>query len=140
MRYLWESGIYRGPSQGQKSFKQFARKLSTFVQELSRQTAPEEVFMHCLRSACEGSPSMYQALASMETEQHKRMGYTVHCEDQREAADSTDNALIVQNDQGGAQMDITDGTAMTLRHQSHGHEPVILEEREISDQLSRAVG
>ena len=40
------------------------------------------------------------------------------------------NALIVLNDQGGGQMDVTDGTAMTLRSQSHGHEPVILEERE----------
>lgn len=46
------------------------------------------------------------------------------------------DALIVLNDQGGAQMDVSDGTVMTLRHQSHGHEPVILEERERERTLS----
>ena len=45
---------------------------------------------------------------------------------------SNDNSLIVLNDQGGAQMDVSGSTAMTLRHQAHGHEPIILSFQERS--------
>ena len=81
VRYLWESGVYGSASQRQESDEQRSGELGAFMQELSCQTAPEEIFMRCLRSACEGSPSMQQALASVEEEYSQRMGYGVHDDD-----------------------------------------------------------
>ena len=81
VRYLWESGVYGSTPQGREPDEQFARKLGAFVQELSRQTAPKEVFMRCLRCASEGSQPMQQALASMEKEQSAWMGHSVHGDD-----------------------------------------------------------
>ena len=81
VRYLWESGVYGSTPQGREPDEQFARKLGAFMQELSRQTAPKEVFMRCLRCASEGSQPMQQALASMEKEQSAWMGHSVHSDD-----------------------------------------------------------
>lgn len=81
MRYLWENWIHRGSSQRQKSNEQLTGQLSAFVQELSRQTAQAEIFMRCLRSSCKGEPSLQQALASMEKEQQKRVGYGIYGHD-----------------------------------------------------------
>ena len=81
VRYLWESGVYGSTPHGREPDEQFARKLGAFVQELSRQTAPKEVFMRCLRCASEGSQPMQQALASMEKEQSAWMGHSVHSDD-----------------------------------------------------------
>ena len=81
VRYLWESGVYGSTPQGREPDEQFTRKLGAFVQELSRQTAPKEVFMRCLRCASEGSQPMQQALASMEKEQSAWMGHSIHSDD-----------------------------------------------------------
>ena len=81
VRYLWESGVYGSTPQGREPDEQFTRKLGAFMQELSRQTAPKEVFMRCLRCASEGSQPMQQALASMEKEQSAWMGHSVHGDD-----------------------------------------------------------
>ena len=81
VRYLWESGVYGSTPQGREPDEQFTRKLGAFVQELSRQTAPKEVFMRCLRCASEGSQPMQQALASMEKEQSAWVGHSVHSDD-----------------------------------------------------------
>ena len=68
MRYLWESGVYGSSSHRQEPDEQLARKLGAFMQELSRQTAQDEIFMRCLRIASEGSQPLQQALASLEKE------------------------------------------------------------------------
>ena len=81
VRYLWESGVYGSTPQGREPDEQFARKLGAFMQELSRQTAPKEVFVRCLRCASEGSQPMQQALASIEKEQSAWMGHSVHGDD-----------------------------------------------------------
>ena len=88
VRYLWESGIYGSASQRQESDEQRSGELGAFMQELSCQTAPEKIFMRCLRSACEGSPSMQQALASVEKEYSQRMGYGVHDDDKNSTGES----------------------------------------------------
>ena len=83
MRYLWESGIYRGTPQGRESDEQQFGKLSALVQELSRQTAPYSCFMLCLRSACERTPAMQQTLASLEKEYSTWLGHGIHEDDKR---------------------------------------------------------
>lgn len=88
MRYLWERWIYGSASQGQEPDEQLARKLSAFVQKLSRQTAQREVFMRCLWCACEGTPAMQQTLASVEEQQQARLGHGLYCDDSREIGGS----------------------------------------------------
>ena len=88
MRYLWERWIYGSTSQRQEPDEQLARKLSAFVQKLSRQTAQREVFMRCLRYACEGTQAMQQTLASVEEQQQARLGHGLYCDDSRETGGS----------------------------------------------------
>jgi Fe-S cluster biosynthesis and repair protein YggX len=68
VRYLWESGVYGSTPHRQESDEQRSAELGALVQELSRQTAPREVFLRCLRRSSERSSSMQQALASLEKE------------------------------------------------------------------------
>ena len=81
VRYLWERGIYGSTPQRQKSDEQRSKQLGSIMQELSRQTAPREVFMCCVRIACEGSQSLQQALASMEKEYPERVRHGIHADD-----------------------------------------------------------
>ncbi len=54
MQCLWKRWEDVGTPQGRESLEQLARKLSSIVHELSRQTAPHESLMCCLRYADEG--------------------------------------------------------------------------------------
>lgn len=81
MRYLWERWLHRSTPHRQEPNEQLAGQLGAFVQKLSRQTTQAEIFMRCVRSACEGSSAMQQALASMEKEQSERLGYSIYADD-----------------------------------------------------------
>ena len=99
VRYLWESGVYGSSPSGRKPDEQFARKLGAFVQELSRQTAQEAIFVRCLWEASEGTSAMRQALASMATEQQARVGHGIHLYDSGESGGSerTDPFVTTQS-------------------------------------------
>lgn len=67
-----------GSSQGQKSHEQLAGQLNQIVLELSRQTAPNEVFLRCLRSADEGTGVMHKTLSGIQEILKARMGHAIH--------------------------------------------------------------
>ena len=102
------------------------RRRISLVADLRGQSAPEILFEH---KGLSGN-----------SEQGSETGKGFAGTSADSLGETGKDALIVQNDQGGAQMDVSDGTAMTLRHQSHGHEPVILEERERERENSHLPG
>lgn len=84
MCYLREDRIYGGTPQGRESIEQFAGELGEVMQELSFQTAPHERFMRCLWCASEGTPSMREALASVEEIKQAWLGYGLYGNDSQD--------------------------------------------------------
>ena len=108
VRYLWESGVYGSSSSGRKPDEQFAGKLSAFVQELSRQTAQEAIFVRCLRKSSEGTPAMQQALASVEEKQSERMGHGIHLYDSGESGGSERTDPFVTTQSASRETELTE--------------------------------
>lgn len=123
MRYLWEEMQNRCASQGQEPNEQLAGKLSSFVQELSRQTAPNEIFVCCLRDAGERAQSLQQTLASMEKELEARLGYGLYSEDKNDSRTASAISFLERAGcAGGAKgymiQNERTGTLSTLQNQS----------------------
>ena len=119
MQCLWKRWEDVGTPQGRESLEQLARKLSSIVHELSRQTAPHESLMRCLRSACQGSQPMRQTLASMEKVKPEGLGHTIHG-DAEKSVGSAVPILNFQGSKGNSVADVSD--TMYSLNAMHGHD------------------
>ena len=124
VRYLWESWLHGGSSQGRKSDEQLAGEFGALVQKLSCQTAPFQTFMRCLRSASEGTPALRETLAGVEEEYQAWLGHRIHSQHQESDGDGelTDDGVRCLNpwdSQSIRQYDVN-GVAPNINANSHG--------------------
>ena len=131
--------------------EQRSREFSEIMQKLSCKETQEAVAMYCLRTASESEESLLQALSTIQEREagaDRPIPYTLKirsgCEgggkgaliqEDKSATLATNNdqylfqpVNMVLDDQGGQQITVrTDGKAPTLRAETHGNLPCVLE-------------
>jgi len=116
---MWQEWENSSTPHRRKPNEQLSRELNKALLQLSCETAPAEVFMRCLRSACQGSQSMQQTLASMEKVKSEGLGYGIHKVD-KGSSESAIPILNFQGSKGNSVSDVSD--TMYSLNAMHGHD------------------
>ena len=103
------------------------RRRVSVVGDFGGLSAPEVLFER--KGMYGGAPQKQEKRETTSKDVGRSSDSAIYGREVNNAVNTSDRSLVL-NDQGGSQMDISYGVSSTLRAESHGHEPIVVEKQD----------